>query len=91
MRKVHINITIDEDLDKWLDKMATELEVSKSQFINNCLSVAKSDVKVLRAVGLFDLAKAVVRLWDKGFKVKMENIPLAGGKSGNLDGGGVSE
>ena len=81
MKKVHINITIDEDLDRWLDKMALELDLSKSQFINNCVSVAKSDVKVLRAVGLFDLAKAVIRLWEKGLKVKMQNIPLVGQKA----------
>jgi len=81
MKKTHINITIDEDLDKWLDKMALELNISKSQFINNCVSVAKSDVKVLRAIGLFDLAKAVIRLWEKGTEVKMQNIPLVGQKS----------
>ncbi len=81
MKKVHINITIDEDLNEWLDKMALELDMNKSQFINNCVSVAKSDVKVLRAVGLFDLAKAVVRLWEKGLKVKMQNIPLIGEKA----------
>ena len=80
MKKVHINITIDEDLNEWLDKMALELDMNKSQFINNCVSVAKSDLKVLRAVGLFDLAKAAVRLWEKGLKVKIQDIPLVGQK-----------
>ena len=80
MRKVHINITIDEDLNDWLDRVALELDMNKSQFINNCVSVAKSDVRVLRAVGLFDLAKAAVRLWEKGLKVKIRNIPLVGQK-----------
>jgi len=86
MKKVHINITIDEDLNEWLDRTALELNMNKSQFINNCVSVAKSDVKVLRAIGLFDLAKAVIRLWEKGLKVKMQNIPLVGQKSRNLSG-----
>jgi hypothetical protein len=78
MKKVHINITIDEDLNEWLDKMALEFKMNKSKFINNFISVAKSDVKILRAVGLLDLAKAVVRLWEKGLKIKMQNIPLKG-------------
>jgi len=80
MKKVHINITIDEDLNEWLDKMALELDMNKSQFINNCVSIAKMDVKVFKAVGLLDFAKAVARLWEKGLKVKIENIPLIGGK-----------
>ena len=72
MKKVHINITIDEDLNEWIEKMTLELKLNKSQFINNALSVAQSDAKILKAVGLFEVAKAAIRLKKECSKVGMK-------------------
>lgn len=72
MKKVHINITIDEDLNDWIEKMALELRLNKSQFINNALSVAKSDAKILKGVGLFEVAKAAIKLKEECSKVGMK-------------------
>ena len=72
MKKVHINITVDEDVNEWIEKMAVELKLNKSQFINNALSVAKSDAKILKAVGLFEVAKAAIRFKEECSKVGMK-------------------
>ena len=61
-KKAHINITIDEELNEWLDEMAAESGMNKSHFINNVLSVARDDVTIYKAIGLYDLAKAAIRL-----------------------------
>jgi hypothetical protein len=74
MKKAHINITIDEDLSEWADKMAAELEINKSQFINNVLSVTRDDVKIYKAIGLFDLAKAAIRLKEKALKITIKGV-----------------
>jgi hypothetical protein len=68
-KKAHINITIDEDLNEWLDKMAAESGMNKSHFINNVLSVARDDVKIYKAFGLFGLAKAAIRFKEECSKV----------------------
>jgi uncharacterized ubiquitin-like protein YukD len=79
VQKVHINITIDEDLDEWLGKMATELRLNKSQFINNVISAAKDDVKVLEAIGLFQLGKAAMRVKDKALDIRGKSVLNKGG------------
>ena len=79
-KKAHINITIDEDLNEWVDKMTSELKINKSQFINNVLSVTRSDVKIYRAIGLVDLAKAAMKLKEEclkaGIKFRLGNLSL---------------
>ena len=68
-KKAHINITIDEELNEWLDEMAAEFGINKSQFINNVISVTKSDVKVYKAIGLFDVARAAIGLKEECSKI----------------------
>lgn len=75
IKRVPVNITIDEDLNEWLEKMATELRMTKSQFINNAISAAKDDVKVLEAIGLFQLGKAAMRVKDKALSIGRKSVP----------------
>jgi hypothetical protein len=86
-KKAHINITIDEDLNGWVEKMTSELKINKSQFINNILSVTRSDVKIYKAIGLVDVAKAAVKLKEECLKAgiqgfRLENLSLKRAKSG---------
>lgn len=74
-KKVHINITIDEDLNEWLEKMAAELRMNKSQFINNVISGAKDDVRVLKAIGVFQLAKAAMAVKEHAQNIRRKNEP----------------
>ena len=74
-KKVPVNITIDEDLNEWLEKMAAELRMNKSQFINNIISATKDDVKILKAIGLFNLGKVAMRI-----KGRVSKIPIKGGR-----------
>jgi hypothetical protein len=85
-KKISVNMTIDEDLDQWLEGMAMELRMNKSQFLNNVISAAKEDVRVLKAIGAFGAAKMVMKVKEKATKVKLQNISLAGQKSKNLTG-----
>ena len=78
LKRISVNMTIDEDLDEWLEGMATELRMNKSQFLNNVISATKDDVKVLKAVGLFSLGRMVMNVKEKGLKGKMQDTPVAG-------------
>jgi predicted transcriptional regulator len=80
-KKISVNMTIDEDLDEWLEGMATELRMNKSQFMNNVISAAKGDVRVLKAIGAFGLGKMVMKVKEKGLKVKMPNSAPVGQKA----------
>jgi len=75
-KKAHINITIDEDLNEWAEEMASEVGINKSQFINNVLSVTRSDVKLYRALGLVEVAKAVMKLKDECLKAGIKGFGL---------------
>ena len=75
IQKVHINVTIDEDLNEWLEKTAGEFRMNKSQVINNLISMGKQDVGLLKATGVFGLARAVL-------KVKEEVVKLRGKGTG---------
>ena len=66
VQKVHVNITIDGDLNAWLEKTAAELRLNKSQLINNLISMGKDDVKLLKATGLYGLANVVRRVKEGG-------------------------
>ena len=74
VEKVHINITIDEDLNEWVEKMAVELRMNKSQLINNLISMGKDDVKILKPMGMLGLAKAIRRIKEEAQKVRVRGI-----------------
>jgi hypothetical protein len=78
VEKVHINVTIDEDLNRWLAKTATELRISKSQLINNLISMGKDDVALLKGTGLLGLVSAVRKLKEEVLKIKKEGVGLRG-------------
>jgi hypothetical protein len=77
-KKVPVNITIDEDLNEWLEKMATELRMNKSQFINNIISASKDDVKILKAIGLFNLGKVAMRVEEKAPNIRSKGVRIKG-------------
>jgi metal-responsive CopG/Arc/MetJ family transcriptional regulator len=60
--KTKIAITIESEVVEKIDKMAEELELTRSQFIQNLLSVGLADAQALKVVGLIDLAKLVRRV-----------------------------
>ena len=63
--KTKIAITVESEVLEKIDKMAQECELSRSQFIQNLLSVGLADAQALKVVGLMDLAKLVIRVKDK--------------------------
>jgi len=75
-RKTHINITVDEDLNEWVEKVCSEYGINKSKFINNVLTVTRSDVKIYNALGLLELAKAAMRLKEECLKVGIKGFRL---------------
>lgn len=42
-----ITVTVDTDLNEWLEKTATELRMNKSQLTNNLISMGKDDVELM--------------------------------------------
>ena len=74
VEKVHINITIDEDLNRWLEKTAVEFRISKSQLINNLISTGKDDVALLKATGVLGIAKAIRKVKEDILNVKEEGV-----------------
>ncbi len=74
VEKVHINVTIDEDLNRWLEKTAAEFRISKSQLINNLISMGKDDVGLLKATGVLGLARAVRTVKEGVLKIKKEDV-----------------
>jgi hypothetical protein len=75
VQKVHVNITIDEDLNEWLEKTAAELRLNKSQLINNLISMGKDDINLLKVTGLYGLAN-VVRKVKEGGLTKREGVRI---------------
>ncbi|MEI9478869.1 MAG: hypothetical protein WCO26_20185 [Deltaproteobacteria bacterium] len=69
IQKVHINVTIDEDLNEWLEKTAGEYRMNKSQVINNLISMGKKDVGLLKATGALGLARAVIKVKEEFVKI----------------------
>jgi hypothetical protein len=76
VEKVHINVTIDEDLNRWLEKKAAEYRISKSQLINNLISMGKEDVGLLKATGVLGIARAVSEAKERILKIKKEGVRL---------------
>jgi metal-responsive CopG/Arc/MetJ family transcriptional regulator len=63
--KTKIAITIESEVLEKIDKMAEEFELTRSQFIQNLLSVALADAQALKVVGLLDLGRLVMRVKEK--------------------------
>jgi metal-responsive CopG/Arc/MetJ family transcriptional regulator len=63
--KAKVAITIESEVLEKIDEMAKDLGLTRSQFIQNLLSVGLGDAQVLKVVGLLDLAKVVKRVKDK--------------------------
>ena len=76
VEKVHINITIDEDLNKWVERTAAEFRMNKSQLINNLISMGKDDVALLKRTGVLGLARAVRNVKKEVLKIKKEIVGL---------------
>jgi hypothetical protein len=65
VEKVHITVTIDENLNEWLEKTAPELGLNKSQLVNNVISMGKEDIKLLKASGVLGLANLVRKVKEE--------------------------
>ena len=77
--KVHINITIDEDLDRWLDKTAGEFRMNKSQLINNIILEGKGDIGLMRGTGVLGAAKVIKKLKEELLKMKRKGVVTGAG------------
>jgi hypothetical protein len=86
VEKVHINVTIDEDLNRWLEKTAAEFRISKSQLINNLISMGKDDVALLKATGVLGLASAVRKVKEEVLRIKNEGVGLRVGEDVGVAG-----
>jgi len=86
VEKVHINVTIDEDLNRWLEKTAGEYRMNKSQLINNLISMGKDDVALLKATGVLGLASAVRKVKEEVLKIKKEGVGFGVGKDVGVAG-----
>jgi hypothetical protein len=74
VQKVHINVTIDEDLNEWVEKTATEYRMNKSQLINNLISTGKDDVALMKATGLLGLAKVARKIKEEVQRIGVNGI-----------------
>ena len=81
VEKVHINVTIDEDLNRWLEKTAGEFRMSKSQLINNLISMGKDDVALLKSTGVLGLAGAVRKVKEEALKMKKQGVVFGAGEN----------
>jgi hypothetical protein len=86
VEKVHINITIDEDLNRWLEKTAAEYRMNKSQLINNLISMGKDDVALLKATGVLGLARAVRKVKEEALKIRNEDVGFRVGEDVEVAG-----
>lgn len=63
-KKTEIAISIDVEILKQVEKFAKKLELSRSQMIENCVSIAIVDAKILESMGLMDLARLVRKVQE---------------------------
>lgn len=63
--KKQLTVTIDEKIYNDIDKLAKKVGLNRSQMVENLLGVALMDVRILKFVGLIDLAVAVMNLQEK--------------------------
>ena len=61
-----IAITINADLLKYIDETAGKLGLTRSRLIENCLSMAVDDLKLLKKLGLIDAVRVI-----EGFQAKV--------------------
>jgi len=80
VEKVHVNITIDEDLNQWLEKAAVDLRMNKSQLINNLILMGKDDVRVMKGTGVLGAAKVIRQLKEEVLKMKREGVAIEAGE-----------
>ncbi len=77
VEKIHLTVTVDVDLNDWLEKTAAEFRLNKSQLINNLISMGKDDVELMGGIGLLgaakklrDLKEALLKKGRKGFAIE---------------------
>ena len=80
VEKVHLTITIDVDLNEWLEKMAAEFRLNKSQLINNLISMGKDDVEIIKGVGLLGAAKVLREFKEEFLKAKGRLVGIEAGE-----------
>jgi hypothetical protein len=76
VEKVHLTITVDADLNEWLEKTAAEFRLNKSQLINNLISIGKDDVGLIRGMGLLGAAKVLRNIKQEILKAKRKDIGI---------------
>lgn len=74
VEKVHINITIDENLDDWVEKTAADYRMNKCQLINNLISMGKDDMVLMKATGVLGLAKVARKIREEVQRVGVRGI-----------------
>jgi hypothetical protein len=80
VEKVHLTVTIDVDLDEWLDKMAAELRMNKSQLINNLILMGKDDAEIVKGLGLLGAVKVLRKLREKSSRAKGRRVEIEPGE-----------
>ena len=73
-QKVHINVTIDEGLNEWVEKTATEYNMTKSQLINNLVSMGKDDVVLMKATGVLGMAKVARKIKEEVLRFGVKGV-----------------
>lgn len=71
--KIKFSVAIEEEIVKEVDRIAEKYDLSRSQLIQNMISLSLSDVKFLEKVGLLgmvDMAKRVQFKLQAGMSVK---------------------
>ncbi len=84
--KTKIAITVETEMLGEIDRLAEYLGLTRSQFIENLLAVGLGDAKVLKAAGLFDMARMVIQVKGKMNKrlAQLKKIKGWSGKEGRL-------
>jgi len=80
VEKVHLTVTVDTDLNEWLEKASAEFRMNKSQLINNLISMGKDDVELMGGLGLLGAAKVLRELKEKLLKRKRKGFGIEGGQ-----------
>jgi hypothetical protein len=80
VEKVHLTITVDEDLNEWLEKTAAEFRMNKSQLINNMISIGKDDIGLLKGMGLLGAAKVLRDIKEELLKKKRKGVAIEVGE-----------
>jgi metal-responsive CopG/Arc/MetJ family transcriptional regulator len=62
--KLKINVTIEEGIVEEVDEFARKHGLNRSQTVQNMLSASLAEVKILRALGLLDIAVMVEKVQE---------------------------